>query len=257
MRRIGVLAASLLACSPPLEVSVARLSLAELPSCELEPGERLQLRATGDFPSQQQQVNRAAVAVLDAFPPDTRWLAVEAGSGARRAGALVELTGGDQEASVLLLPLGRSCPLGDPLVAAPPGAALAALSDGGLLITGGKQSSDTAASAHAAVLPPGAALARTVAQGMLLRRAGATATATATGVGGRVVVAGGGPDERGPAHDTFEIYDQAGGAFDIAQSANLSGGPRREHGAARLPDGRVLLAGGVSRSAAGRSPARS
>ncbi len=242
MRWIAVVAASLLACSPPLEVATARLSLRDLPSCALAGQPPLQVRATGDFPSERREIDRGVPGVLDAFPPDTRWLAIESGEGQARAGSLVALTGQDQDVEALLLPLGRSCPLGDVLVAAPAGAALAALSGGGLLIAGGTQFEGTAATAHAAVLPPGAALARTVEQGMLLRRAGATATA----VGARVVVAGGGPDDRGSAHDAFEVYDEASGAFDIAQSANLSGGPRREHGAVRVPDGRVLLVGGVS-----------
>jgi hypothetical protein len=242
MRRICVLAGLLLGCSPSPEVATARLVLRALPSCELAPDGEVTVRASGDFPSVQQHADPGTATTLDEFPPDTRWLAIESNAGGERAGSLVALAGGDQLASALMLPLGRSCPLGDPLLAALPGAALAALPSGGLLIAGGQEQDGTAAVAHAALLPPGAALARAVPRGMLLRRAGASATA----VGTRVVIAGGGADKRGPAHDTFEVYDQASDAFDTALSANLVGGPRRDHGAALLPDGRVLIAGGVA-----------
>jgi hypothetical protein len=242
MRRICVLAGLVLGCSPSPEVATARLVLRALPSCELASAGELTVRASGDFPSEQYPVDPSAAPAFDDFlPPDTLWLAIESNGDGERAGSLVARQGGDQQASALMLPFGRSCPLGDPLAAALPGAAIAALPAGGLLIAGGQEQDGTAAVAHAAVLPPGAALARAVPRGMLLRRAGASATA----VGTRVVIAGGGADSRGSAHDTFEVYEQASDAFDAAQSANLTGGPRRDHGAALLPDGRVLIAGGV------------
>lgn len=245
--RLAICAASLVACTPAPEVATARLTLAEIPGCELGESDGLLLRATGDFPMQEQPLEDGVPQAFDAFPPDTRWLVIEALGGHTRAGSLVKLSGRDQDARALILPLGHSCPLGDPTIRAFPGAATAPLPGGGLLIAGGRDSRGMA-TAIATVLAPGESFARQVPDGMLLRRAGASATVVGTAVvvaGGGPDVNGGGRDEAGPAHDTFEVYDTERNTFDGGQSARLSAGPRRDHGAARLQDGSVLLVGGV------------
>jgi hypothetical protein len=140
---------------------------------------------------------------------------------------------------VLVLPFGRSCPLGDPAAAAAPGAAVAPLPGGGLFIAGGDYG-DHGASSSAYWLPKGATLMREVAGGMLLRRSGATATR----VGTVVVVAGGAADDRGAAHDTFEIYLPTPAMFDTSRSRKLKGGARRDHAAIEVGPDELVLVGG-------------
>ncbi|MFI5309492.1 MAG: hypothetical protein ACHQ53_19200, partial [Polyangiales bacterium] len=239
MRGFGVwIAGGLIACAPAPRITTARLSVAQLPSCELGSGQQLSLRATGDFPAQSKGLGglgKGAEVALDTLPLSTQWLALEAEQGMAHAGGLVALPGGqDLDRSVLMLPLGRSCPLGDPLARAPTGAAVAALADGSLLIAGGEDENG-AATTNAVVLPAGSALVQQVPGGMLLSRADATATRVDTGV----VVVGGGPDGT-----TFEVYDAELGRFDRGRSGHLASGPRRAHGAVRLLDGRVLVVGG-------------
>jgi hypothetical protein len=247
--RVGVwVLCGVCACAPAPRLTTARVTLRTLPGCELGSKPKLRLRAAGDFPAPAARAfSSAAPVTFDGLPQATRWLVLEATDGRGRAGGLVALPGRDLDRGALMLPLGRSCPLGDPLAAAPAGAAVAALPDGDLLIAGGQNSSGEA-TADAVVLPAGEPLVTEVAGGMLLHRAGASATR----VGSLVLIAGGGPDARSTAHDTFEVFDSETRHFDTAQSAKLAGGPRREHGAVLLPDGRVLIAGG--QAAVGSAP---
>jgi hypothetical protein len=225
-------------CAPAPRITTARVTLQQLPSCELPAGPRLSLRATGDFPMERRDLAKGAEVSLDGLPRSAAWLALEADQGQTRAGGLVPLVAGqDLDRSVLMLPLDRSCPLGDPLARAPSGAAVAGLADGSLLIAGGQDDSG-AASSSALILPAGGALVQQVPGGMLLRRADASATR----VGANVVVVGGGQDALGSAQNTFEIYDSASGRF--APARRLASGPRRGHGAVALADGRVLIVGG-------------
>jgi hypothetical protein len=73
-------------------------------------------------------------------------------------------------------------------------------------------------------------------------------------VDARVVIAGGGSDDSGSAQNTtLEVYDAVKGVFDRASDTPLKG-PRRDHGAARLGDGRVLLVGGCQKLGAAPVP---
>ncbi len=238
MRGLVVLAAVLTcACESAPQLATAGLSLRALPSCPVQAEGMLRLRAAGDFETRQVEVSSERTATVDSFPTDTRWLSIEVDTAEGVAGALVAIGDDDLVRGARMLPLDEACPLGDPLVAAPEGAALAVLDDGGLLIAGGKDL-DGEASEIAALLPAGALLGRQLEGGMLQRRAGATASATGT----HVIVAGGAPDD-GPGHETYEVYDVESGSFDSTLAARLDTA-RRDHGAALLPDGSVLLVGG-------------
>ncbi len=239
-----VLLALVAACAPSPEVSTLALSLHQLPSCALGSASGLSLQALGDFPSQSERLDPALGTLsLDSFPLQTRELKIEAsfahGTGKPTASGRVSLLPPLMPRSVLLLPQSTACVLGDPLAVAPAGSVAAALADGGVLIAGGL-GSDSIALSSVLLLPAGAQLVQQVPDGMLLRRA----YATATSVGELVVIAGGGADKSGSAQETYEIFDAISGKFSATLSKKLLTGPRMQHAAARLPDGRLLLVGG-------------
>ncbi|HKU37967.1 MAG TPA: hypothetical protein VJR89_07465 [Polyangiales bacterium] len=225
------------ACSADIQLSQLQLSLRAAPGCELGSAEGLSIRALGDFPSLREPfTTEAARSAFDEFPLDTRELAIEgrfSGDTEASGRVLLPTALSGETSSILLLPEGRSCPLADTALIASPGVAAAPLADGGLLLAGGTRGSETLAGAlH---LPAGGTLVEEVPDGMLLRRRYASATA----VGERVVVAGG-----AGAAETYEVFDGARGRFARELTQPLTAGPRLEHGAAKLPDGSVLLIGG-------------
>ena len=246
-RRIAVLALGALAaygCAPDPLVTTASLRLRALPSCPLGELNDLQLRFDGDFPSVEHALDGEPPYAFDGVPLATRWLSLEAEADGVTVAGNVARAQAEQGATALMLPLDASCPLGDPLAAGFEGAAVAALSDGALLIAGGQLDSGES-TASAALLPAGEQLARAVEGGMLLRRAGASATA----IEGGALIAGGAADALDSAQDTFELFELASQRF--APPRKLAGDGRRDHGAALLPDGRVLLAGGARKQGDG------
>jgi hypothetical protein len=235
---------ALSACAPAPEVATQALKLQQLPACAFAAATGLTVQALGDFPTRSAQLDPGRDALsLDSFPLDTHELRIEArfahAPGKPTATGLLTLLPPLSARSVLLLPQGTPCVLGDPLAVALPGAAVVALPDGAVLIAGG-QGTDGIALSSVLRLPAGAQLVEQVADGMLLRRAYATATAA----GELVMIAGGAADDRGSAQDTYELFDSLSGQFVAARSRKLLSGPRMQHAAARLPDGRVLLVGG-------------
>lgn len=255
--------ALLVACGSDDPIFVTTTLHLRLPSDEScrPPGavDRVEVRALGDFAASDEHVEflttPSAAASMDRFPDTTRLVTIQAvilGEAWRAGGARpIQAALGDRD--VLLLPFGRSCALGDPELTAPEGAAIAALPDGGLLVAGGVI--DDGAGARVTTrrvvrLAPGAQISEIVGAGLANRRQGASATAS----GSLVVIAGGAPGDTGPADDTFEIFDastralRAGGALCPPDVAACTG--RRDHGAGVLPDGRVLLVGGVAEAGA-------
>ena len=232
----------LLGCEPEMQWNQLNLELLRTPGCEIGALESLELRALGDFPAQREAFDLSSEqAAFESFPLDTLELTIEGRfADDARAGGRTLVPGAltRAEGAILMVPQGRSCPLADEALIASEGVAAAPLPDGGLLLAGGTKGDEILRSAL--VLPAGGTLVEEVPDGMLLRRR----YASATRAGGLVVVAGGVSSERGGAEETYEIFDSARGAFAREQSHQLSAGPRMQHGAALLPDGRVLLVGG-------------
>lgn len=239
----GVLA---LGCAPRERTVETRLSLrlSDAIDCRpTEPVSRIDVRALGDFPTSDGTVAELAPSdlpsVIDRFPVDTAEMTIDAQAGQSWDGGGSRLVpSGSLDGPILLLPYGRSCPVGDPELAMPDGAAVTSLPDGGLLIVGGEQGS--VAVRRMLRLAPGEQQVHDVGTGLEVTRTAATATVT----GGLVVIAGGAQGTVGVAHDTYEVYDLQDGTVRFGE-ARL-GIPRRDQGATRLPDGRVLLVGGRS-----------
>ena len=116
---------------------------------------------------------------------------------------------------------------------------MTALEDGRLLIVGGDRGLDDL---RAVVVRPGDPLARTL---DLNARPRIDGTATALD-GDRVLLAG------GLGRESFEIVSVDG---EQVVTEGLLRGPRSQHDALRLPDGRVLLVGGRSETGAARRDA--
>lgn len=239
----GVLA---LGCAPRERTVETRLSLRLSDAFDCRPSEpvsRIDVRALGDFPTSDGTVAELTPSdlpwVIDRFPVDTAEMTIEAQAGQAWQGAGSRLVpSGNLDGPILLLPFGRSCPVGDPELAVPDGAAVTALPDGGLLIVGGERAS--VAVRRMLRLSPGEQQVHDVGTGLEVTRTAATATVT----GGLVVIAGGAQGTAGVAHDTYEVYDLQDDSVRFG-TARLAV-PRRDQGATRLPDGRVLLVGGRS-----------
>ena len=122
---------------------------------------------------------------------------------------------------------------GGDMGAAPTGAAVVALADGRLLITGG--AGNGVASNAISIYDPAASAWLTAGQ-LLLGRSGHAAAALKD----RRIVIAGGRTSSGVTGD-IEIYDPATGAS--VQAGQLTV-PRVDHAAAMLTDGRVLIVGG-------------
>lgn len=240
--RVALASCSLFACSREDAVREASFELHSSAGCEVGSPRSLELIALGDFPSHHSRFDvRNGVDRFDALPDSTRELSIEGRfDSAESAGGRASLLSADSSSadelprSILVLPDGRSCPLSDPALVAGEGAVVAPLPRGGLFIAGGTSSEGKVLSS-ALTLSAGELLGDLVPDGMLLRRRFASATVA----GNWIVVAGGAED------GTYEVFDTTRGRFAGELSRKLSMA-RLEHGAALLPDGSVLLAGGRS-----------
>jgi hypothetical protein len=230
----------LAACKADPEVSEAVFELHTSMGCELGRPRDTELLALGDFPTRRARFDPASpTSGFDTFPLGTREIAIDGQfANAERAGGRAPLAAaiGGVPNSLVVLPEGRSCPLSDIGFVARDGAAVASLPRGGLLIAGGTDSDGQAASS-AAILTAGQLIAEPVPDGMLLRRRYASAVVAGT----LVLVTG--SDEGGGASETYEVFDSVRGVF-ARESIRQLTGPRMQHGAALLPDGSILLAGG-------------
>jgi hypothetical protein len=222
-------------CSVEPQVETVPLVLRELDGCALGHPSSIEVRALGDFPAITRNLPAdLPVSTFDGLPRETRELLVRSRVGNRAAIGRRLVTAPVSALPLLVLPSGRSCPLGDPAARAPVGAAVAPLPSGGFLVAGGVGDDDVVES-DAVTFAPGAALVELVPNGMLLPRA----YASATPVGPLVVVAGGAGDP-----GTYEVFDSETGSFAGSRSRKLATGPRMEHAALLLSDDRVLLVGG-------------
>jgi hypothetical protein len=234
-------ALALSACKGADDVETLGLRLWQLSGCTLTSPSALQISALGDFPTRNAAASpRGASTALADLPMQTREVDVRADFAEGSAWGRQLLGSVQPEQPLLLLPAERSCALVDPQANVSLGAAVVALPSGGLLIVGGRDA-DGVPLFDAKLLPPNAQLVDVVANGMLLRRADASATLS----GPSVIVAGGSGDVSGRAQETFEVFDLASAQFLGSRSGRMSG-PRTRHAALLLANGHVLLAGGLA-----------
>ncbi|MCA9609860.1 MAG: hypothetical protein KC619_29885 [Myxococcales bacterium] len=244
MRLLSALALALFAAGCAREPTEVRLELvpAQAIGCQPTEVQSVLLRPLGDSPPEARpslRLDLTRVSTIDSFPPTTEQVSV-------RAEGIIERIGGGREPwvgggiallstgdvlTVPLLRLRRACALSDTRSGVPDGAGVVALDDGRLVVVGGDRGTDVL---EAVVVRPGDALARTLDLAPARRRIDGTATAIGPS---RVLLAG------GLGRESIEILDVD--AAEIVDDGILNG-PRREHGAVRLPDGRVLVLGGRS-----------
>jgi len=245
MRRSAVLAlvvGCLCACAQePTEVSV-RLVPAEAIGCQPTRVQSVVLRPLGDAPREERpslNLDLSGVSRIDSFPSSTERVSARAEGFIERVGGTREPWEGGGVAIledgadlvVPLLRLRRSCPLSDTRAGVLEGGTVVGLDDGRLVIVGGDPD---LRDLPLAVVSPGERVVRTVDLGSLNRIDG-----TATPLGGGLVLLAG-----GVGRESFEVVQVDDG--EVISDGNLPWGPRGEHGAARLPDGRVLFVGGRS-----------
>lgn len=245
---VATLAASPLAvgcASPEPRVSRLRLALPSALSCRANTLRRVEARPLGDMPAAETAPRRLFESGrLDPVSPRTEHISVAAVDiDDFEVFGVAPLPPGSHQSRTLLLPLGASCPLGDPEAAAAAGAVALALPDGRLWVAGGAPSGG-AATRRVFVLAPGAELVDDPRERWLFV-ARTRGSATLLAPGDRALVAGGtSADSEGlPPLDTFEIHrvEAPAGPAQIGFMAEA----RKDHAAALLPDGRVLLAGGA------------
>ena len=215
--------------------------------------DRLEVQALGDFPlsdDRVENVTTAAATAIDRFPFATEMVVGRVLDDAW-SGLGTQVLPADGRRPLVLAEPEVPCPLsGDFDFRSTPGSAVVALEDGSVLIVGGLASSGgLEATGRLIRLPPDLGLSEVRSPQLPVGRTGASATVS----DGRVVVAGGArfDDERALA--TFDVLDSESGELVFSgrplcpPSAEGCVGRRRDHGAGRLADGRVLLFGGVRR----------
>ena len=207
-----------------------------------QPPTEVIVEALGDFPPSDERTIEVfrpgpEPGIIDRFPFATEALAVRARSGSWVGFGLLLLDGrGDLQAPLLLLPPLIPCPVADPALR-DEGGAVVPLSDGGLVWFGGREG-DGRATRRVVHWEPSTPLANVVDPGLQSPRL----DAAAVHVGDEVWVMGGALGALGPAHDTMEVYSST--TRSVGERLVTLREPRRGAGAARLPDGRVLLVGG-------------
>ncbi len=222
-----------------------RIAMPDAVDCRpLDEVMQLRIDGLGDFPftaeSTSLLVPAGESARLEDFPPATRTIildttGLESGARAWVAAGARSLPEGSLDASILMLPFGKSCPLADPSMRAPRGAAAVALEDGSMLLVGGE---GAGVSSRVLLLHAGEQFAERLVPDLGSPAVAATATASQRWV----VLAGGAGSIGGPPHGGVTLYDHSHGSLIPLDSTLIEA--RKRHGATRLPDGRVLLVGG-------------
>ena len=206
----------------------------------------------------------AAVTALDAFDPSTGAFEQAARVMAREGGEAVHVGvagsdgvavfGGVDPATGLPSPVlerieldasadRRVEQLDRPLLARV-GAAVAALSDGRVLVAGGRPVAGPPLAGTAELVPAGSAV-REYSATLAVPRVGATATLLSDDLGAPVLIAGG-LDRDGAPVALAELWKPLAETFaDPGTFAPRMVVPRSGHAAARMPDGTVLIIGGV------------
>ncbi len=230
-------------CEPPREGVEVEIRPAQDRTCQPSRVLRVDLQPLADTPIAARPPQRldldaeAAVQTLEPFEPGTAAVRVSAqAADGWDGGAIVRFDDARDRLVAAMLPIGRACELADPALTLREGAAATALGDGRFVLVGGD--TDAFVSDEVAVVSPGEQLADLTTVELLRERT----LATADWIGGARVLVAGGTAMGGPGiRDTFVVLD-------VDRGERVTGPlrtPRYGHASARLPDGRVLLVGGL------------
>jgi len=253
MRSVFALVVALLTvgcASEPTEVQL-QLVLAEAIGCQPTEVQTVVLQPLGDSSAASRpslRIDLSGESTIDTFAANTEQVRVHAEGFIERfvgtrepwSGDGLAILDGDGSLVVPLLRARRGCALSDTRAGLPDGASVAAIDDGRLVIAGGDR--EGGGDLRLVVVRLGDRLARTVELDARARLNGSLTSLTAD----LVLLAG------GLGRESFEVIRLDA---ELIALEGLLRGPRSEHGAVRLPDGRVLLVGGRSELGAGRRDA--
>jgi len=243
---VCALLSGVMGCGAPAAPTVIDVRLSSALGCRPTRIDSARVEVWGDFLLRDEHVmvqSGSAPIARDGWPAETEALFVSLSGGGFVGRGVVAAPLEALQASVLILPSDRACPLPDPEVRLLPGMGVASLPGGALLFVGGLDSGGSALR-RVLLLGAGDELGDMNLAAVFIPVAYASVTAVAAR---EVLVAGGAAEEGGAPLDTFERLDLDDPPGAPRRVGTLARG-RREHAALSLADGGVVLVGGADRT---------
>lgn len=246
VRRFCVLffcAGLVLGCQAPIVDHVPlTISLPDAPDCRAAVG-AITLTALGDFPTTDRDVAQldstgAPLGSLTRFPSSTLAFSASARSTSWEAFGWATRPSPSADVTIVMRPIGLSCPIADPEARLPRGAAVVALGQDEVMFVGGLDDTGEARSRFAILHVPDETVDLPAIQGPI-----AFAAATLVPEGDAVFVSGGAFTEDGDANDNWTRVSRDGSDATFGRLHDR----RRDHAAIAVDAGAVhgvLLVGG-------------